>query len=77
MSAVNHRIDSLVLRFHPAGAFSVVGGFGAELPFPPILSEDLDRMLRPNRSVSATEVIGGATFVASPADSFWILRIER
>ena len=48
-----------------------------EFPFEPVLSEEFDRMLRPNRSVSAAEVIGGAILVASPADSFWMLRIDR
>ena len=36
-----------------------------EFPFEPVLSEEFDRMLRPNRSVSAAEVIGGAILVAS------------
>ena len=49
----------------------------AEFPFEPVFCEEFDRMLRPNCSVSAAEVIGGAIFVASPADSFWMLRIER
>lgn len=48
-----------------------------ELPFKPVLSEEFNRMLRSNCSVSAAEVIGGAILVASPADSFWMLWIER
>lgn len=62
----------ILLRI-PVRSGSLVG----ELPFEPVLSEEFDRMLRPNRSVSAAEVIGGAVLVASPADSFWMLRIDR
>ena len=48
-----------------------------EFPFEPVRFEEFDGMQRPNCSVSTAEVIGGAILVASPADSFWMLRIER
>ena len=34
-------------------------------------------MLRPNRSIPAAKVVGRAVLVAPPADSFWVLGIER
>jgi len=52
------------------------GSISVEFPFDPVPTEQLHRMLRPDRPIPATKVVGGAVLVASPADSFRMLRIK-
>ena len=52
------------------------GSISVEFPFEPVFTEQLHRMLRPDRSIPAPKIVGGAVLVASPADSFRMLRIE-
>ncbi len=47
-----------------------------QLPFGPIFSEEFDRVLRSNCSVSATKIIRGAQVLASPADTLRMLRMQ-
>lgn len=45
-------------------------------PLDPIFSEELDRMRRANRPVSAGEAVGGAEFVTPPADALGMGRMK-
>ena len=48
-----------------------------ESPLNPIFTKQLYRMLCAYGSVPAAKVVGGTVFIASPADSFRVLRIQR
>ena len=48
-----------------------------QFPLQPVVTEQLDWVLRSNRSVSAAKIISWAQLVASPADTLRVLRIQR
>jgi len=81
--------NSLVLRFvqDNVGVLSEVSSstfticvfvFGlAQLPFHPVFSEQFHGMLRADRSITATEIVGRAVLLASPAETLRMLWDER
>jgi len=47
------------------------------LPLPPIVTEQFHRVRRADCPVAAAHVVSGTEFVAAPADSFRVLRMDR
>ena len=47
-----------------------------EFPLKPVFAKQFHRMLGAYCSIPTTEIIGRAVFIASPADSFRMLRID-
>jgi hypothetical protein len=41
----------------------------------PIVAEELDRMLRPDRAAAAGEIVGGTELVATPTDALGMARM--
>lgn len=48
-----------------------------KFPFDPVVAKQFHRMLGANGSIPAAKVVGCAVLVASPADAFRMLRVER
>lgn len=46
-------------------------------PFPPIIAKEFNGVLRPVGSISTTKIIGWTVLIASPADTFRMLRMDR
>jgi hypothetical protein len=52
------------------------GRRGVEFPVEPVFTEEFDRMLSADGAITATEIVGRAIEIASPADSFGVLGME-
>jgi len=48
-----------------------------EFPFDPIFTEELNRVLSSNSSVTAAKVISSTQLLTPPAKTLWVFRIQR
>ena len=67
-------IRQIYLRANRFGGLRTVS---IEFPFEPVLTEQFHRVLRADRPVTATQIVGGAVLVAPPANTFRVFRMER
>jgi hypothetical protein len=61
-----------LIRSKPRTSFSLF----AKRPLQPIVAEELDGMRRPDRTVPAHQVVGGAVLVTTPADAIRLRRVQ-
>ena len=72
---IHRSADALFISTEPR-RFAINLLFPVEFPCQPVWTEELPRMLRPVRGFAATQVIGGALFVAPPANPFRVFWIQ-